>query len=112
MVAENRSPPRRLFDEILRFCGESSRRFFLGRVTTFLQAAETGEYYGRRFGGRLSARAKTTWQADASEGGTRATLGASALYLLPVCDVSDSGVFLSYVMELFPDVVASFICLL
>nr|QUN02500.1 hypothetical protein [Escherichia coli O25b:H4-ST131] len=50
---------------------------------------------GRRWG-RLSV-AKTRQVTPA--GRKQATL--ASLVTLPVCDVSDSGVFLSYVMELF-----------
>ena len=42
--------------------------------------------------------ARNPWQVDACREAGHA--GASPV-TLPVCDVSDSGVFLSYVMELF-----------
>ncbi len=49
-------------------------------------------------GGRLSARARNPCRLTPAGGAGHA--GASPV-TLPVCDVSDSGVFLSYVMELF-----------
>lgn len=67
-------------------------------VTTFFRAAETGDT-GAGGGGRLSARAKTPGRL-APAGREAGHAGASPV-TLPVCAVSDSGVFLSYVMELF-----------
>ncbi len=50
-------------------------------------------------GGRLSVRAKTPGRLTPA--GREAGHADASPVTLPVCDVSDSGVFLSYVMELF-----------
>ncbi|HBB1221263.1 TPA: transporter [Escherichia coli] len=67
-------------------------------VTTSYRAAETGDT-GAGGGGRLSARAKTPGRLTPA--GREAGHAGASPVTLPVCDVSDSGVFLSYVMELF-----------
>ncbi|EFA4225813.1 hypothetical protein IGG59_004602 [Escherichia coli] len=74
-------------------------RLFSWAVTTSYRVAETGDT-GAGGGGRLSVRAKTPSRL-APAGREAGHAGASPV-TLPVCDVSDSGVFLSsYVMELF-----------
>ncbi|EHH7581891.1 hypothetical protein JRC23_20055 [Escherichia coli] len=92
----NRSPPHRLLmkSAILWLIS----RLFSSAVTTSFRAADTGDT-GAGGGGRLSARAKTPGRL-APAGREAGHAGASPV-TLPVCDVSDSGVFLSYVMELF-----------
>ncbi|MFY3486891.1 hypothetical protein, partial [Escherichia coli] len=72
-------------------------RLFSWAVTTSYRAAETGDIRAGG-GGRLSARAPPGRLTPAGREAGHA--GASPV-TLPVCDVSDSGVFLSYVMELF-----------
>ncbi|EOA4752501.1 hypothetical protein ACH2NV_005189, partial [Escherichia coli] len=71
---------------------------FSSVVTISFRAAETGDTRAGG-GGRLSARAKTPGRLTPA-GRVTGHAGASPV-TLPVCDVSDSGVFLSYVMELF-----------
>lgn len=92
----NRSPPRRLLMKSA-ILWRISRRFSWA-VTTSYRAAETGDT-GAGGGGRLSARANPPGRL-APAGRVTGHAGASPV-TLPVCDVSDSGVFLSYVMELF-----------
>nr|ACL12416.1 YcjB [Escherichia coli] len=92
----NRSPPRRLLMKSA-ILWRISRRFSWA-VTTSYRAAETGDT-GAGGGGRLSARANPPGRL-APAGREAGHAGASPV-TLPVCDVSDSGVFLSYVMELF-----------
>ncbi|HFN3428091.1 TPA: hypothetical protein ACHFR4_005250, partial [Escherichia coli] len=85
-----------------------SRRFSWA-VTTSYRAAETGDT-GAGGGGRLSARAKTPGRLTPA--GREAGHAGASPVTLPVCDVSDSGVFLSYVMELFLMLLLLFLYLL
>ncbi len=92
----NRSPPRRLLMKSA-ILWRISRRFSWA-VTTSYRVAETGDT-GAGGGGRLSVRAKTPGRLTPA--GREAGHAGASPVTLPVCDVSDSGVFLSYVMELF-----------
>ena len=85
-----------IVDEICDFVVNQQAVFIGGQY--ILQAAKTGDT-GAGDGGRLSARAKTPGRLTPA--GREAGHAGASPVTLPVCDVSDSGVFLSYVMELF-----------
>ena len=92
-----------------REMGQKPLRRFSWAVTTSFRAAETGDT-GAGGGGRLSARAKTPGRLTPA--GREAGHAGASPVTLPVCDVSDSGVFLSYVMELFLMLLLLFLYLL
>ncbi|EEA7259784.1 transporter [Salmonella enterica subsp. enterica] len=71
---------------------------FSWAVSTSFRAADTGDT-GAGGGGRLSARAKTPGRLTPA--GRDAGHADASPVTLPVCDVSDSGMFLSDVMTLF-----------
>ncbi len=85
-----------IVDEICDFVVNQQAVF--RAVTTSYRVAETGDT-GAGGGGRLSVRAKTPGRLTPA--GREAGHAGASPVTLPVCDVSDSGVFLSYVMELF-----------